>query len=204
VLAQPTENAPPEEGVLPAGHQGAVGGSYGDGVPERLAEAAATLVRRPVDVIATYGTPAKAYVNLPEQPAKLLCGACERHSHKPSPATVFDYSRALAQGDWCPGPALARGHVGRHRDLRVLDTSQVLYDVLAIGIPQIDAVSEMRAVVYRHFRLPLHRRRGRVLELGPVGRTPRAIRGPLAMSAFLDIKPNQPEDGSKCNVPRAA
>jgi hypothetical protein len=59
VLAQPTENAPPEERVLPAGHQGAVGGSYGDGVPERLAEAAATLVRRPVDVIATYGTPAK-------------------------------------------------------------------------------------------------------------------------------------------------
>src|SRR5262245_6037136 len=32
--------------------------SYGDGVPERLAEAAAALVRRPVDVIATYGTPA--------------------------------------------------------------------------------------------------------------------------------------------------
>ena len=32
--------------------------SYGEGVPERLAEAAATLVRRSVDVIATYGTPA--------------------------------------------------------------------------------------------------------------------------------------------------
>ena len=31
---------------------------YGDGVSERLAEAAAALVRRPVDVIATYGTPA--------------------------------------------------------------------------------------------------------------------------------------------------
>jgi ABC-type uncharacterized transport system substrate-binding protein len=31
---------------------------YGDGVPERLAEAAATLVRRPVDVIVTFGTPA--------------------------------------------------------------------------------------------------------------------------------------------------
>ena len=31
--------------------------AYGDGVPERLAEAAAALVRRPVDVIATYGTP---------------------------------------------------------------------------------------------------------------------------------------------------
>jgi putative ABC transport system substrate-binding protein len=30
--------------------------AYGDGVPERLAEAAAQLVRRPVDVIATYGT----------------------------------------------------------------------------------------------------------------------------------------------------
>jgi len=32
--------------------------AYGDGVPERLVEAAAALVRRPVDVIATYGTPA--------------------------------------------------------------------------------------------------------------------------------------------------
>src|SRR5262244_2641376 len=32
--------------------------AYADGVPERLAEAAAALVRRPVDVIATFGTPA--------------------------------------------------------------------------------------------------------------------------------------------------
>src|SRR5262245_22629124 len=32
--------------------------AYGDGVPERLAEAAAVLVRRPVDLIATFGTPA--------------------------------------------------------------------------------------------------------------------------------------------------
>src|SRR5262249_571568 len=32
--------------------------AYGDGVPERLAEAATQLVRRPVDVIATYGTAA--------------------------------------------------------------------------------------------------------------------------------------------------
>jgi putative ABC transport system substrate-binding protein len=32
--------------------------AYGDGVPGRLAEAAAALVRRPVDVIATYATPA--------------------------------------------------------------------------------------------------------------------------------------------------
>src|SRR5437870_12837699 len=32
--------------------------AYGDGVSERLAEAAAALVRRPVDVIATFGTPA--------------------------------------------------------------------------------------------------------------------------------------------------
>src|SRR5262249_13419391 len=32
--------------------------AYGDGVPERLAEAAAALVRRQVDVIATFGTPA--------------------------------------------------------------------------------------------------------------------------------------------------
>jgi putative ABC transport system substrate-binding protein len=32
--------------------------AYADGVPERLAEAAAALVHRPVDVIATFGTPA--------------------------------------------------------------------------------------------------------------------------------------------------
>src|SRR5215472_11991819 len=32
--------------------------AYADGVPERLAEAAAALVRRPVDVIAIFGTPA--------------------------------------------------------------------------------------------------------------------------------------------------
>jgi ABC transporter substrate binding protein len=32
--------------------------AYGDGMPDRLAEAAAQLVRRPVDVIATYGTAA--------------------------------------------------------------------------------------------------------------------------------------------------
>jgi len=32
--------------------------AYGNGVPERLAEAAAQLVRRPVDVIVTYGTAA--------------------------------------------------------------------------------------------------------------------------------------------------
>src|SRR5262249_60511496 len=32
--------------------------AHGDGVPERLAEATAALVRRPVDVIATFGTPA--------------------------------------------------------------------------------------------------------------------------------------------------
>ena len=76
-----------------------------------------------------------AGVEDPQVAMATYVAACEWHSHKPSPATVFDYSRALAQGDWCLGPALARGHVGRHRDLRVLDTSQVLYDVLAIGIP---------------------------------------------------------------------
>src|SRR5947209_5188801 len=32
--------------------------AYADGVPERLADAAAALVRRPVDVIATFGSPA--------------------------------------------------------------------------------------------------------------------------------------------------
>src|SRR5947207_8556744 len=32
--------------------------AYGDGMPERLAEAAAALIRRPVNVIVTFGTPA--------------------------------------------------------------------------------------------------------------------------------------------------
>jgi hypothetical protein len=89
----------------------------------------------------------------------------KRHSHKPSLATVFDYSCALAQGDWCPGPALTCGQVRCFRNLKVLDAGQVLYDVLAVGIPCIDAVSEMGAIVYRHRSLPqsssflpLHRR----------------------------------------------
>jgi hypothetical protein len=79
--------------------------------------------------------------------------AALRHSHKPSLATVFDYSCALAQGDWCPRPALTCGEVCRFRDLKVLDTSQVLYNVLAVGIPHVDAVSETGAIVYRHFSL---------------------------------------------------
>jgi hypothetical protein len=37
--------------------------------------------------------------------------------------------------------------------LKVLDAGQVLYDVLAVGIPRIDAVSKMGAIVYRHFSL---------------------------------------------------
>jgi hypothetical protein len=38
--------------------------------------------------------------------------------------------------------------------LKVLDAGQVLYDFLAVGIPRIDAVSKMGAIVYRHFSLP--------------------------------------------------
>jgi hypothetical protein len=38
--------------------------------------------------------------------------------------------------------------------LKVFDTSQVLCDVLAVGIPHVDAVSEMGAIVYRHRSLP--------------------------------------------------
>jgi len=30
----------------------------------------------------------------------------------------------------------------------------VFYDVLAVGIPRIDAVSEMGAIIYRHFSFP--------------------------------------------------
>jgi hypothetical protein len=49
--------------------------------------------------------------------------------------TVFDYSSALAQGDWCPGPALTCGQIRCLRNLKVLDAGQVLYDFLAVGIP---------------------------------------------------------------------
>jgi hypothetical protein len=73
--------------------------------------------------------------------------------HKPSLATVFDYSCALAQGDWCPRPPLTCGQVCCHCKLKVLDAGQVRYDVLAVGIPRIDAISEMGAIVYRHFSL---------------------------------------------------
>jgi hypothetical protein len=38
--------------------------------------------------------------------------------------------------------------------LEVFDPSQVLYDVLALGIPHVDAVSKTRAIVYRHLSLP--------------------------------------------------
>ena len=50
-------NGPRDLGYL-EGQNIAFDYAYGDGVPERLAKAAAALVRRPVDVIATYGTPA--------------------------------------------------------------------------------------------------------------------------------------------------
>jgi hypothetical protein len=57
----------------------------------------------------------------------------------------------MTQGDWCPGPALTGREVGRLRELKVLDTSQVLYRVFAVGVPHVDPVSEARAIVYRHF-----------------------------------------------------
>ena len=53
-----------------------------------------------------------------------------------------------------PGPALTCGQVRCLRNLKVLDAGQVLYDVLAVSIPRIDAVSETGAIVYRHFCLP--------------------------------------------------
>ncbi len=51
-------------------------------------------------------------------------------------------------------PTLTCGQVRCLRNLKVLDAGQVLYDVLAVGIPRIDAVSEMGAIVYRHLSLP--------------------------------------------------
>jgi hypothetical protein len=59
-------------------------------------------------------------------------------------------TRVPWHSDWCPGPARTSSLVGRLRELKVFDTSQVLYDVLAVGIPHVDAVSEMGAIVYRH------------------------------------------------------
>jgi len=44
---------------------------------------------------------------------------------------------------------LTCGQVRCHRNLQVLDAGQVLYDILAVGIPRIDAISEMGAIVYR-------------------------------------------------------
>src|SRR5437764_11033206 len=99
----------------------------------------------------------------------------ERHSHKASSATVFHYSCALAQGDWCSRPALTCGLVGCLCDLKVLDPSQVFYDILAIGIPRIDAVSEMGAIFCRHspfpvlFGFPLDRQCRRIFYLDPIG-----------------------------------
>jgi hypothetical protein len=69
----------------------------------------------------------------PSSPLRLL---------KPTPPTALDYSCALAQGDWCLGPALTCGQVRCLRNLKVLDAGQMLYDVLAVSIPRIDAVSE--------------------------------------------------------------
>ena len=77
-----------------------------------------------------------------------------RSLHKAFPPIVFNDVHAFAKGDWCPGPSFAGCQVGRLRELEVFDPSQVLYDVLAIGIPHVDAVSKTRAIVYRHFSLP--------------------------------------------------
>jgi hypothetical protein len=65
---------------------------------------------------------------------------------KSGPAIVFDDLCALAQSDWCPGPAPTCSQVGRLRELKVLDASQMIYNVLAVGIPHVDAVSETGAV----------------------------------------------------------
>src|SRR5439155_22532187 len=48
---------------------------YGEGAPDRLAAVAAELVRRPVDVIATFGTP-------PTQAAKEATASIHRHGRR--------------------------------------------------------------------------------------------------------------------------
>src|SRR4029450_7274027 len=67
-----------------------------------------------------------------------------RSLHKAFPPIVFNDVHAFAKSDWCPGPSLAGCPVGRLRELEVFDPSQVLYDVLAIGIPHAYAVSKTR------------------------------------------------------------
>jgi hypothetical protein len=115
-----------------------------------------------------------------------------RSLHKSSPPTVLDYSCALAQGDWCPGPALTCGQVRCLRNWKVLDAGQVLYDVLAVSIPRIDAVSEtadsLSPFLFAPFFLlfPFHGRCIRVLHFEPVGRASRTVGGilPLRDDAF--------------------
>src|SRR5258707_559193 len=73
-------------------------------------------------------------------------------SQTPTRTAAFD--APVHRGGWDARPALTCGQVRCLRNLKVLDAGQMLYDVLAVGIPRIDAVSEMGAIVYRHRSLP--------------------------------------------------
>ncbi len=57
---------------------------------------------------------------------------------------MLDDPRALPQGDCSARPALAGGKVGRHGELMVFYSGEMLDDVFAIGIPAVDPEGEMR------------------------------------------------------------
>jgi len=59
------------------------------------------------------------------------------------PSAILDDARALPQGDWCVGPAFARGAESGERNLVVLDTGDMLDDAFPVSGPGIDAEGEV-------------------------------------------------------------
>jgi hypothetical protein len=80
-------------------------------------------------------------------------GLC-RPRRQPRPPATPDHPRALAQRDGRAGPALDRGPIGRLRHLEILDAGNVLDEVVAAGIPHVDAESEMSPRRHRYCSLP--------------------------------------------------
>ena len=66
--------------------------------------------------------------------------------HRLHLSIVLDHFGTLPQGDDSAWPAFAGGLVGRQRQLGVLDTRQMLDDLVAIDSPHIDAVQKVSSV----------------------------------------------------------
>jgi hypothetical protein len=58
---------------------------------------------------------------------------------KPRPSAVLNNPGTLPQGNGSVGPAFDRKPISAQRELVILDASNVLDDVLAGGVPQVDA-----------------------------------------------------------------